>query len=277
MAEESFISKALGLLPIVGPIGSAITQGGPRRQYKWNKRAAEDANRMNRENQQWLLEQNKLLQAEQRSYDSPESQMDRYLAAGLNPNMIYGNGSSAGQAFPIDAGSVGSVNIQPPSAAYPDIASSFLRAGQISAQTRVLEAQEAKANMDTALKSVLVDIARSNPLLSPGVAEAVANSMLRTSELKAAEAAYTKHAWIDRDRDHSERIYVAKIRAEVEAMAQRIGLNTMDLDIKNKILVSKEFENAVKEIQKNWLQNGDVSPEHIRQGLMLILQKMMGK
>jgi len=60
-------------------------------------------------------------------------------------------------------------------------------------------------------------------------------------------------------------------------MSQRIGLNTTDQKIKNQIFESKVFENAVKEIQVKWLKDGNVSPEHIRQGLMLLLSKMVGR
>lgn len=256
---------------------SAITQGGPRRQYKWNKKAAEWNQVTNRANQEWLLEQNQRLQEEQRIYDSPASQMARYKAAGLNPHLIYGSGGgSAGGAFPIDAGSMPAANVQPPDASWPDIAGGYLRAGQTVAQTELTQAKTSESYANQALKSVLIDIAKTNPMLSPKVASAVADSMMEVARLKGAESQYMRTSWMDRDRDHSERIYVAKIRSEVEAMSQRLGLNTSDLQIKNKILESKDFENAIKEISVNWLKDGEMSPEHIRQGLMLILSKMLG-
>lgn len=267
----TFISKAMDLLPIVGPVASAITQGGPRRQYKWNRRAARDANVMNRENQQWLLEQNRALQDEQRKYDSPRSQMDRYIAAGLNPNMIYGSGSSAGQAFPIDAGSVPGVNIQPPSARYPDITGSFLGAAQSVAQTELIQQRTQESQTNQALKEVMIDIAKTNPMLQPWVSEWVATAMSETARLKSLES----RSWMS----SSEGVLKIsqKVNAEIENMTQRLGLNTADLQIKNKIFESKEFENAIKQINAQWLQDGDMSPEHIRQGLMLILSKMIGK
>lgn len=270
MADGSFISKALDLLPVVGPVVNAITTGGPRRQYKFNKKAAEDANAMNRANQQWLLEQNKALQAEQRLYDDPKSQRARYIAAGLNPNIIYGSGSSAGQAFPIDAGSVPGVNIQPPSARWPDIAGSFMAAGQMSAQTQLAQARTEETQSNQALKEIQIDIAKTNPMLNPNVASWVATSMAETARLKTMEA----RSWLSSNEQVMK--VTQKVNMEIEAMAQRLGLNTLDLSIKNKIFESKEFENAVKKIQVDWLKDGDMSPEHIRQGLMLILSKMLG-
>lgn len=256
---------------------SAITQGGPRRQYKWNKKAAEWNQSTNRANQEWLLEQNKRLQEEQRIYDDPKSQMARYKAAGLNPHLIYGgSGSSGGGAFPIDAGSMPPANVQPPSAHYPDIGSSFLRAGQAIAQTNLAEARAGEVAMNTAYKSVLIDIAKSNPMLKPGVAESIAQMTQSTAMLKAREAEYMRGAWMDRDRDHSERLYVAKIRMELENELQRLGLNTVDLEIKNKILESKEFENFLKEIQVKWMRDNEITPQLILQSGMQILKQLLG-
>lgn len=262
------------ILPEIALVaGQAITRGGPRRQYKWNKKAAEDANRMNRENQEWLYEKNLRLQQEQRVYDSAASQMQRYKDAGLNPHLIYGSGGGAGGAFPMDAGNMPGVNIAPPSAAYPDISGSFLSAGQTLAQTELANARVNESEANTALKQIQLDIAKTNPMLSPGVAQWVSASMMDAARLKSFES----RRWMDRYGDHNATRIEQRIEMEMEAMSQRLGLNSADLSIKNKILESKDFENAVKEIQAKWLKDAEVSPEHIRQGLMLLLTKMLGK
>lgn len=266
----SFISKALEVLPVVGPITQAITQGGPRRQYKWNKKASEDANVMNRANQQWLLEQNQALQAEQRAYDDPKAQRARYIAAGLNPNIIYGSGSSAGQAFPIDAGSVPGVNIQPPSARYPDIAGSFMAAGQISAQTQLAQARTEETLTNQALKSIQIDIAKTNPMLNPDVANWVMTSIAESARLKTMES----RTWLSSNEQVMK--VTQKINMEIAAMAQKLGLNTADLAIKNRILESKEFENAVKEINMRWMRDNEITPQLMFQGGMQILKQLLG-
>lgn len=264
----------MGFIDAVVSAGvDAAVRGGPRRQYKWNKKAAEDANRMNRENQQWLLEQNKALQAEQRQYDSPQSQMARYLEAGLNPHLIYGSGSSAGQAFPVDAGGLAPARIDAPQAGYPEIGSMFLAAQQSLAQTGLLNQRTSESEASTALKSIQTDIAKTNPMLDPSVASWVSESMLEAARVKAVES----RSWMTKVRGQDVVKITAKVNAELEAAMQRLGLNTADLQIKNRILESKEFENMVKEIQAKWLKDAQVSPEHIRQGLMLLLSKMLGK
>lgn len=263
---------------------NAISRGGPRRQYKWNKKAAADSNQMNRANAEWALEQNKRLQEEQRIYDSPAQQMARYKAAGLNPHLIYGSGSSAGSAFPVQAQGIAPTRVDAPEAGYGNIGSEFLQAGQMMASTDLAEQRVVESQAKTALTGILTDIAKTNPMLDPVVYQKTVNSLNAVADFKAKEAGewikprqiqqslggldigVTKTTWI-----------TEKIEKEVESMSQRIGLNTEDLKIKNQILQSKEFENAIKEIQVNWLKDGDLSPEHIRQGLMLILSKMLGR
>lgn len=277
--KPGLIDPVTGTLVTQGVIAAtqAIARGGPRRQYKWNKRAAEDANQMNRDNAIWALEQNRRLQQEQRVYDSPEAQMARYKAAGLNPHLIYGSGSSAGGAFPISTGGIAPSRIDAPMASYPDVAGGFLSAGQTLAQTELAQQKVVESQNRSALLEMQVDIAKANPMLNPVVYESLTKSMIAVADAKANEA---RETWMIREKttDSSWERYslgAKKIQAEVDAMMQKLGLNTADLEIKNKILESKEFENAVKEIQARWLQDGEVTPQHVYQGVMLMLQRMI--
>jgi len=52
-------------------------------------------------------------------------------------------------------------------------------------------------------------------------------------------------------------------------------LNTEDLKIRNAILESKEFDNVIKEAMAAWYKDGDLTSQHIYQGLMLMLTKWM--
>lgn len=248
---------------------SALAQGGPKRQYKWNMKAAQETNQMNRANQQWLLEQEKQLQSEQRAYDSPEAQMSRYKKAGLNPHLIYGSGSSAGQAFPVNAGTLPGARVDAPSASYPDIATGFLQASQSLAQTGLTTAKTNESGVKAELISIQNAIAANNPMLDSAVAEWVSTSMLESAKLKAMES----RVWLSRDQ--GEMRVSKKVNAEIDALTQKLGLNTLDLQVKNKILMSKEFENALKEIQVNFMKDADVSPGHIIEFVKLLLLKMM--
>lgn len=273
------IDQVIGSVVAAG-IDAAV-RGGPRRQYKWNKRAAQDANQMNRENQQWLLDQERLIQEEQRKYDSPEAQMARYLAAGLNPHMIYGSGSSGGQAFPINAGNLPAVDIQAPSAAYPNPVPTFLGAMQTQAQLGLMEAKTGESLQKQALMDMQKQVLATNPMLNPKVLEAITNSTMAVADAKASEARYLwktrqEVTWDGMNAVIEFDSYGAKkIRADVDGMMQRLGLNTVDLAIRNQILSSKQFENELKKIQVDWLQDGEITPQHVYQGLMLFFSKMM--
>lgn len=273
------IDPATGKLLVEGAIAAtqAITRGGPRRQYKWNKRAANDANEMNRQNAIWALEENKKLQNEQRVYDSPEAQMARYKAAGLNPHLIYGSGSSAGSAFPISTSGIAPSRLDAPSASYPDIAGSFLQAGQTMAGTQLAQQRTEESEARSALIDIQVDIAKTNPMLDPTVYKTLVASMSAVAQAKAMEA---KTAWAIREKttDSSWERYTLgakKMEAEVDALTQKLGLNTADLKIRNQIFESKEFENAIKEVQMKWIKDGELTSQHIWQGLMIILSRMV--
>lgn len=277
--QETNIDPVTGSIIVQGiaSAGQAISRGGPRRQYKWNKRAANDANQMNRDNALWTLEQNKKLQQEQRVYDSPASQMARYREAGLNPHLIYGNGSSAGGAFPNTAPQISPSRIDAPSASYPDVVGSFLSAGQTIAQTELTHAKETESLHRSALIGVQERIAETNPMLNSSVYISLTESMKAVADAKANEA---KVNWMVREETSDGRwsrytIGERKIEQEVELQLQKLGLNTTDQKIKNQILESKAFENMIKEVQAKWLKDGDITPEHIYQGLMLFLQKMI--
>lgn len=273
------IDPLTGQLVVQGAIAAtqAITRGGPRRQYKWNKRAAEDSNAMNRENAIWALEQNKRIQNEQRVYDSPANQMARYKAGGLNPHLIYGSGSSAGSAFPISTQGIAPSRIDAPSASYPDIAGSFLQAGQSLAGTQLAQQRTEESEHRTALIDIQVDIAKTNPMLDPAIYKSLVSSMTAVAEAKEQEA---KTTWSLREKttENSFERYTLgakKIENEVEALTQKLGLNNADLKIRNQIFESKEFENAIKEVQMKWIKDGELTSQHIWQGLMIILSRMV--
>ncbi|QCQ85054.1 DNA pilot protein [Blackfly microvirus SF02] len=270
--SQTGIAPGVGLAVSGGiAVAQAIARGGPRRQYKWNKKAANDTNQMNRDNAIWALEENKKIQNEQRVYDSPEAQMARYKKAGLNPHLIYGNGSSAGSAFPISTQGIAPSRIDAPSAAYPDVAGSFLNASQTAAQTELTQAKTTESGYKSALLDIQKDIARTNPMLRPEVATNVAYAMEQTAELKADLATQQMEIPTNDSMTRGRR----KVMNDIEKLNQELGLNTTDQQIRNKILESKEYENALKKIQVEWMKDGDVTPQHIYQGLMLLLQKML--
>lgn len=269
-----FLDFAKGIAPVLGSgLQTAAAMIMPRVQYKWNKRAAEDSNTMNRENALWALEQNKKIQEEQRLYDSPAEQMKRYKDAGLNPALIYGGGAAAsGGTFPVNFGSIAPSRVDAPQVPTPDPVGSYMRLSQMSAQNELTEAKTLESGAKTEFSKMQRAIAATNPMLDPGVYNDTIFQLQQVANLKGNQAMYMRHI----DESGNAR-YTRKIDMEIEKMAQEIGLNTSDLAIKNKILQSKEYQNALMAIQKKWMEDGDITPQHIYQGIMLLLGKMLGK
>lgn len=95
----------------------------------------------------------------QNAYNSPQSQMDRLKSAGLNPNLVYGNGSAVNTASPVSVPSQPHVALTAPRPG--DAISAGASAGlsnyydtQIkSAQIDNLKAQNTNIAEDTALKT----------------------------------------------------------------------------------------------------------------------------
>lgn len=102
------------------PIGALISGGlGLIGSYYDNKRRREDQERANqqnkelaaaqqgwnRENQEFQNQWNQDMWNRKNKYDSSKSQMKRFLEAGLNPHLIYGQGSSP-PSSPLQSASV---------------------------------------------------------------------------------------------------------------------------------------------------------------------------
>ena len=90
-------------------------------------------------------------------YNSPAKQMERLQAAGLNPNLVYGNGSTVNTQQPV--GSVGKGNSSNPfsglGAAFIQVMSNLFRSAQIDADTRNKQASADLAKSQAAYYRVL--------------------------------------------------------------------------------------------------------------------------
>jgi len=87
--NNGWASALASAVPVVGDVvNNLFQQGNNRKQRQWTEDMYQ---RQKQDNLDFWNQQN--------SYNSPEQQMQRYAKAGLNPALIYGNGtSSAGNA-----------------------------------------------------------------------------------------------------------------------------------------------------------------------------------
>lgn len=89
----------LGAAGIIGAgisaVGSLFSSG---QSYKNQKKLLNQQNQYNREMADLAYERDLDMWNRQNAYNSPTEQMERLKAAGLNPNLLYGNGADAGNA-----------------------------------------------------------------------------------------------------------------------------------------------------------------------------------
>lgn len=90
-----------------GQMGSSVMSGatgliGQALQYKYNKRLMKRQNQYNID--MWKM---------QADYNSPQSQMQRFQEAGLNPNLIYGQGSNGNMSSAPEQGVPEAPNFTP--------------------------------------------------------------------------------------------------------------------------------------------------------------------
>jgi len=77
----------------------------------------------------------------QNAYNSPASQMERLKAAGLNPNLVYGNGAQASNAAPVRSASAPSSPVTKTNINAQGAISQYLNAQQMKLQNDNLKAQ----------------------------------------------------------------------------------------------------------------------------------------
>lgn len=88
----SFLDFIPGIGSAIGAVANLISGN---QANKTNLKIARDTNNAQMELAKYQADQNLNLWNLNNEYNSPSAQMERYKEAGLNPNLIYGNGSSS--------------------------------------------------------------------------------------------------------------------------------------------------------------------------------------
>lgn len=131
---------------ILGGIGLLGNMFGQQSSYEKNMEMQKDQQRFNRDMAEWQNQVNVANWQMMNAYNTPAAQMERLLDAGLNPNLLYGNGATAtGNATaPQGASHVDSVPYTPVN--YGDFGTSdavraYNQVRQVSAQVDNMESQ----------------------------------------------------------------------------------------------------------------------------------------
>lgn len=145
---QSIYSIALGplVIPAIGAGASLLSQGFNALSTSGANRASEDFQRSmyERQRKDALTDWDK-----QNQYNSPLATMERFKDAGLNPNLIYGQGTQA--STPVRTASPGSYRAEAPKLDLGDALSAFVKVmldqTQISNQEKLLELREKELQM----------------------------------------------------------------------------------------------------------------------------------
>lgn len=158
MSFGSFFKQALNFVPVVGPLinagmdifGGIKSNEAQKEANSANLKAVRETNQANRELAQYNWEQQQEMWNKNNAYNSPIMQMARLKQAGLNPNLVYGNGvtgntsssiptpqlptQEAGKVAPLDYSYIG----QSSQSAF----NSYLQQKQLDSQVSLNKAQE---------------------------------------------------------------------------------------------------------------------------------------
>lgn len=144
----------------------------------------------------------------QNRYNSPVAQMERLRAAGLNPNLVYGNGVDGNTS---SAASVGTPSRNPQADfGFADAVNNVFRERQLQNETNLANANKSRILADSLLSQaryldVMQDVARKDATFGTYVAKA------------AADLEYTRQAYAEsqqRVRESNQRITESVQRVE---------------------------------------------------------------
>lgn len=254
--------------PLMGLVQTAGNIAGAERQAKHNKDLAAFQHSKNMELLKYQLD-----------YNTPAMQMQRFKDAGLNPNLVYGQGNP------------GNMSSAP---SYPDIRPSDYQgavSGAItqmadlaikSNQAKLLETQaglnETKIDESTVKQSLMAaqrDLVKSNPYMRKEYVNAMVLQLESLAKLKAQEASFMTD-WTTVDGVKWQRGYL-KMQRDLDSMLKKLNIQSADLAVKARIIEGKEFDNILKEVQARWMKDGDITPQHVYQGIAMLIRALMSK
>lgn len=144
---DAIIPAISGLFGMVG--NQQLSDAQVKAQRDMNERNIAFQQQQNAENRQFALD----MWGKNNAYNTPQMQMERFKAAGLNPHLIYGQGS-AGNASPTQyAGKAPEVQAEAPTTnILKELGSATFNTQQQYLANKNIQAQTEATNADKALK-----------------------------------------------------------------------------------------------------------------------------
>lgn len=266
------------IVPAAIAAGSIIANAASaRRQAKENRKFAEYQNLVNSQ----MLDK-------QLAYNTPKMQMQRYQDAGLNPHLIYGQGNPGNQASPQTSADFKPPDIQSITAPLGPLLNQSL---MTQSQTQAIDAKTRDTYVVTRLHELQAQVLARNPALNESGYKAIIDSLISSAEIKASESKIRGKAadWFT-DKSFKQTLQKdgsmvldntsngwLKMDRELALLDQKFNLGNLDAQIKAEVINSKEFQNSLLEIQKNWMKDGQITPQHIYTFIQMFLMKLLSK
>lgn len=145
-------------------LGALINAGAVIYNTNQQKKAQREANRANMELAKYQYSQEQAMWNQQNAYNDPSSQMARLRNAGLNPNMIYGSGSSGASGNATQLPKYNAPTLQPefaPLSGVPEMLSMYQNFQMKQAQINNLKATNENIQTRTANEALQAPILTS--------------------------------------------------------------------------------------------------------------------
>lgn len=237
---------------------------GAQRQAEHNMELAKYQNRYNSR----MLRQ-------QRIYDLPANQRKRLESAGLNPALMYGTGSDVAKVSqPLRSADIKTADFQ---SVLANIGTSLAQNRLMQSQADLTDQKVEESGSKQDLMRAQTNLTQANPYMRKEYVDFMVLQLESTAKLKEQEAGFmlskttpdfkpTDGRW--------ERGYL-KMQRELDLLEVKYKLGTSDQKVKAEIIQREDFKNDLLKIQRDWLKDGEITPQHIYQGIMLLLSKMM--
>lgn len=266
----------LGAIPVVGGLLGGLMQG------QQNKRAWERESQYGREMQDRAYRQNLELMKYQNMYNSPVEQMARYKAAGLNPNLIYGQGNSGNMssAPQMQAPSTPRYQTVDIAGGVQSTIGNILQTRAQNQQIELMKSQEAlnrqkagESQQKIELMQTQQQVLEANPMLNSSYVKAFVGNMESIATLKKQEADYYTKPGSQTVGDTS---YGAQLmQQKLMYLTEKYGLLKEDAKIKAEIFNSKQMQNDLLEIQRDFMKSGNISEGQILTFLKMLILRLM--
>jgi len=206
----------------------------------------------------------------QNEYNSPKNQMARFQEAGLNTNLMYGQGNPGNQSAPQNVPKMSPQAIDESVGMYNQTRLTDAQVSATNAKTQQSVAQEALIKLRTQIEA-------TNPVLTESGLKALTDGFLASAAIKVSDAGMKQHQFsqsFTRNQYFNEHGYQI-VQAEWDSIVKKYGLLGKDDTIKANIMRQQDFQNDMNEIQKRFMQSGEINSQHIMDFVKMFLSSFL--